>query len=485
MKTSFAPTEEVLRIRDSLDHPVIDSDAHIIEYLPDLRDRIKAIGGADVVRRFDRHYWTMDHSPRVPAALRRRFGISHPPWWTYHARNSLDRATATFPALLYERLPELGIDFAVIYPSYFIQFPMAGDEDFRRAGCRAVNSYLADTFRGLEDRMTPVAAIPMHSPEEAVDELAYATQELGLRAAVLAGVIPREIPGTERIWLDALGLDSAYDYDVVWRFCEDHGIAATFHSSGMGWGSRASLSNFMHNHIGHFAAAGDATARSLLFGGVPVRHPRLRFAFLEGGAAWGAALFAQFTSNFTKRNREAVRHYDPREMAVPQIRSLLERYGTATMRAHASALDRALLPLSTPVDPIPDEFALSGLESVDAIRAVFERSYFFGVEGDDPMNAVATAAFARRLGARINAIYGSDIGHWDVRDVREVLPEAYEIVAEGVLERDDFRRLVFEAPIRLWADNNPRFFAGTSVGAAVDDFLGRRSTAGVSAAGES
>lgn len=133
MTERYAPSDEVRRIRRSIDHPVIDSDAHVIEYLPDVRERLRSIGGADVVRRFDRHYWTMDRGHEIPATLRRRYGISRPPWWTYPARNTLDRATATFPALLQERLPEIGIDFLVVYPSYFIQFPMAADEDFRQA----------------------------------------------------------------------------------------------------------------------------------------------------------------------------------------------------------------------------------------------------------------------------------------------------------------------------------------------------------------
>jgi predicted TIM-barrel fold metal-dependent hydrolase len=464
---SFAPSDDVRRIRESIDHPVIDSDGHIVEYLPDLRERIRTFGGADVVRRFDRHYWSMDHITRLPPAVQRRFGISRPPWWTYQARNSLDRATATFPNLLYERLPELGLDFAVIYPSYFVQFPAAGDEDFRRAGCRAVNQYLADTFRHLADRMTPVAAIPMHTPDEAVEELRFATEELGLRAAVLNGVVLRPVPGSDRVWVDTLGLDSAHDYTPVWRFCEDNGIAATFHSVGMNWGSRASVSNFMHNHVGHFAAAGEGTARSLLFAGVPTRFPRLRFAFLEGGAAWAGALYAQLTGNFSKRNREAVRHYDPRTLDVALIRDLLGRYGTPTMTAAADDLDRALLPLSTPVESIPDEFAGTGLRTEQDIRDVFERSLFFGCEGDDPMSAVATDRFARYLGIRVNAIYGSDIGHWDVPDIREVLPEVYELVDRGVFEPADFRCLVFDAPVRLWTDNNPGFFDGTAVEAAV------------------
>lgn len=470
MTMTFAPSAEVQRIRESIDHPVIDADGHLIEYLPDLRDRIREFGGSDVVKRFDRHFWTMDREVRLPPSVQRRYGIPRAAWWTYQTKNTLDRASATLPHLMYERLPELGIDYSVAYPSYFIQFPVAEDEDFRRAGCRGVNAYLAATYAGLEDRMTPAAVIPMHTPEEAIDELRFAHEQLGLKVVVMQGVVLRRLNGSGRVWVDALGLESEHNYDEVWRYCEDHGIAPTLHSPGMGWGSRGALTNFMHNHVGHFAAAGEATARSLLFAGVPVRFPRLRFAFLEGGVAWGAALYSQFAGNFEKRNGRAIDHYDPRHIDVELVESLMRQYGTEAMRAHLDELQQALSPLSSLLDPAPDEFADSGFESVEHIGEVFARSLFFGCEGDDPMNAVATERFYRPLGTRINALYGSDVGHWDVRDIRDVLPEAYELVDHKIFDPADFKRMVFDSPVRLWTGNNRGFFEGTVVEDAVKEF---------------
>src|SRR5512144_2514082 len=137
---SSAETRRILKL---IDHPIIDSDAHIIEYLPDVYDRIKVIGGARVAQRFDRKYHNVDKSVPIPTELSRRYGISRTPWWNYPARNALDRATATLPRLLYDRLPELGIDFAVVYPSYFVQFPVEEDDEFRRASCRATNEHVA------------------------------------------------------------------------------------------------------------------------------------------------------------------------------------------------------------------------------------------------------------------------------------------------------------------------------------------------------
>ena len=46
---------------------------------------------------------------------------------------------------------------------------------------RAFNRYSVEVFDGLRDRLEPVAVIPMTDPGEAVTELHYAVEELGLR----------------------------------------------------------------------------------------------------------------------------------------------------------------------------------------------------------------------------------------------------------------------------------------------------------------
>jgi hypothetical protein len=64
-------------------------------------------------------------------------------------------------------------------------------------------------------------------------------------------------------------------------------------------------------------------------------------------------------------------------------------------------------------------------------------------------------------------VFASDVGHWDVPDVREVLPEAWELVEDGYATEDDFRALTFGNAVSLWASGNPGFFRGTSVDDAV------------------
>jgi hypothetical protein len=68
-----------------------------------------------------------------------------------------------------------------------------------------------------------------------------------------------------------------------------------------------------------------------------------------------------------------------------------------------------------------DDFAESGITGPDDIVDIFTRQLGFGCEADDPMNALAFNDTMLPYGAHLNAMFASDIGHWDVPDVRGVL----------------------------------------------------------------
>ena len=62
-------------------------------------------------------------------------------------------------------------------------------------------------------------------------------------------------------------------------------------------------------------------------------------------------------------------------------------------------------------------------------------------------------------------MFSSDIGHWDVHDPAEVVPECHELLSEGILTPEQFRAFTFTNAVRLYTRADPDFFDGTAVAA--------------------
>ncbi|MGQ0662815.1 MAG: amidohydrolase family protein [Pseudomonadota bacterium] len=475
-------------IRARLGHPVIDADGHVIEFVPAIIDYLKALAGPRLTETYiaflkggPAHSFDLGDRRRqvgwhgLTREERQAKRVTRPSFWLFPAANTRDRATGMLPRLLRERLDEIGIDYLVMYPTLGVHVLRHPDGELRRAGCRAINMLHADIFRDQADRMTPAAIIPMHTPTEALDELDFAIGRLGMKVAMIAGGVARPTPElAERapelarhgLWIDNLALDSDHDYDPVWAKCVDLKVAATSHSGSMGWGARGSTANFTYNHIGHFAAAGEAFCKALVLGGVTQRFPRLNFAFLEGGVGWGCELYNHLIEHWEKRNRVvAERELDPARVDVDLLADLMRRYGGTFTAGH---LDKLAINGGNPYEPKEspadiDDWAKVRIERREDFYDLFVRNFYFGCEADDRMTAAAFNRKMNHFGARVKAVFGSDIGHFDVKDITEVVAEAYELVEADLLSADDFRDFVFGDAVALHGRMNPDFFKGTSV----------------------
>ena len=462
-------------IRAKLPHPVIDADGHLVELTPVYLEYIAKVGGADMARRYQEsplvkgsyHQQVL----RTTLAQRRDSWTTMTSWWFNPTKNAVDRATSHLPALLNQRMDDLGLDFTVLYPSEGLYALSIPDDGLRQAVARAYNTYVADLFCGFGARMTPTAVIPVHTPQEAIAELRYAVQTLGLKTVVMpchvARPVPkhvREHPGAAPLltrW-DVLALDSEYDYDPLWQACVDLKIAPGFHGGSQGVGFRRSVSNFSYNHIGNAAASNESMAKALVLGGVTRRFPTFQCSFLEGGINWACGLYADLIGHWEKRNAAALEALDPRNLDAAAVLRLFRHHGAASSPAQEQAI-RAYLTRDMPRPDTYDDYALCGISQPSDFHDLFVRPFFFGCEADDPMNAHAADSRANPHGATLQIVLGSDIGHWDVPDMTQVLEEAYEAVEHGAMTPDAFRDFVFANPVRLFAGANPRFFDGSIV----------------------
>lgn len=474
-------------IHDRLGYPVIDADGHYIEFGPSILDYMRKVAGPRVADAFMMTGERVAESIQMTVAERRDRGIAQEAFWPTPTRNTLDRATATLPRLLYERLDEFGFDFTVLYPSAGLLVPRMMDDEMRPAISRALNMYNAETYRPFADRITPAAVIPMGTPDEAIEELEYAVRTLGLKVMMMGHPTPRPIAAAQRKapevsrwarWIDAFGVDSAYDYDPVWAKCLELGVSPSFHSGSRGFGFRVSPSNFTYNHIGHFAAALEAICKSLFMAGVTRRFPTLNIAFLEGGVAWACMLYSDLIGHWKKRNRKALEEVNPANLDRAMFRELVERYGGREIAERWAADELKLQTFDTPNPPSVqelDDYAACGIERADDIRDLFVRNFYFGCEADDPMNAWAYNTHINPFGAKLKTLLGSDIGHFDVVNMAEVLEEAYELVEDRLINEDDLHDFLFTNPVRFFGQANPNFFKGTVVENAAAKLLAANS----------
>jgi len=470
-------------LRSRLNHPVIDADGHWLEYAPVMREEFRRIGGDAAAEAFALA------SQRVPNALkmslpeRRRRRVAQEAFWGSPCENVLDRATAMLPRLMYERLDDLGIDFCVVYPTAGLGYHRMPDTRLRRAICRAYNVFTAEQFRPFADRIIPAAIIPMYTPEEAIEELEFASRQLGYKVMMVGGLMRRPIPALAEEhpdvskfveWYDVVGIDSDHDYDPVWQKCRELRVAPSFHNGARSILLRNSPSNFCYNHIGHFASAGHAVAKALFFGGVTRRFPDLNFAFLEGGVGWACMLYADLIGHWDKRNRQALEKTNPANLDRARLLEFARKYGS---EAVAEAVGRG-----DGLEGDSNSTLTGGLEDLDDyfrckigrkedIRDLFVPRFYFGCEADDPVNAWAFKREANPMGARLNALFSSDIGHFDVPDMAAVVPEAYELVEHGLITDGDFRDFMFTNAVRFWGEVNPDFFKGTVVEKAAAEVL--------------
>jgi hypothetical protein len=292
-------------------------------------------------------------------------------------------------------------------------------------------------------------------------------------ASMMRRPVPARVANGERsrgaIWHDVLGIDSPYDYDPVWKKCLELKVAPTFHSGSRGFGLKNSPSNFTYNHIGHFAQAGEAVCKAIFLGGVTRRFPTLKFAFLEGGVGWACQLYADLIGHWKKRGIKGLEDVNPALLDRNQLRQLFERYGGIGAANHlegwssvAEGDDFAREWAARSAEEI-DDYAATGVTRGSDFRDLFTRNFYFGCEADDPLNAWAFNSKVNPYGAKLKILFGSDIGHFDVPNMREVLIEAHELVDEALITSDEFRDFVFRYPVEFWAGTNPNFFRGTAV----------------------
>jgi len=161
------------------DHPIIDTDGHLLEVIPHVAEYAREIGGAAVHRPVRGQAQPGLHADRGPMRL---------PGGPRRA-DALDRARLRCPSWLHDRLPELGIDFAVIYRRSGLSVLREPDPELRHVA-RGHSTVLRRAHARRERSHHDPRRDPMDTPAEAIEHLDHAVGELGSRRRCSPAMCP-------------------------------------------------------------------------------------------------------------------------------------------------------------------------------------------------------------------------------------------------------------------------------------------------------
>ena len=172
-------------------------------------------------------------------------------------------------------LDKTGIRWTVLYPTAGLATGRIMAEEWAVVACRAYNTWLYERFLHNSTRLRGVALLPFQNVDAAVSELRRAVKELGM----LGGMLPSNGEAIQ-------GHLGSKNYWPIYEEAEKLDCAIAVHVGCLHHVGMDSFSTYYPAHaLGHpFSLM--IQAAGMLAHGVFQRFPKLRVAFLEGGATW-------------------------------------------------------------------------------------------------------------------------------------------------------------------------------------------------------
>jgi predicted TIM-barrel fold metal-dependent hydrolase len=273
---------------------VIDSDQHLVEYRGLWEEHIDPADRDDAIRFVDDdagYTWIRWRDERLGLAEVQTPGDTDALGIRHERARSGEPAEHRYDDLLprdhwdaaarCDRLTELGLDEAVLFPNYGLLWErkLSGSPSALLANMRAWNRWCAIVRAEGCGRLHPVAHLSLRDPEWVEQEL-RTLSDAGVRLAMIAPAI-----------VDGKPL-SHPDLDRVWAAFVTHGITPVFHVADQtrpfddAWYTDAddTFVPVLDSVFIHIAAA--LASADLIVNGVLERHPDLRLGIVELSAIW-------------------------------------------------------------------------------------------------------------------------------------------------------------------------------------------------------
>lgn len=184
-----------------------------------------------------------------------------------------------------EFMDQIGIEYAVLFPTTGQRIGRIVDRDYAVGAARAYNEWLTETYLRRDPRFKGIGILPMHDPEAALEELQRAYTELGVCGILFPATGVHVNLGAKPYW-------------PLYAEAARLGCPVVVHGGGH-WDLGMDTMNVSTgaNALGHPMSLAIALAE-MIFNNLFERFPRLRVAYLEGGPLWLLMAFERLSRSY-------------------------------------------------------------------------------------------------------------------------------------------------------------------------------------------
>ena len=313
---------------------VIDADGHVFEHSVDWAERLK---------RLDPPYhnrapkWVKDDWGRSRLLIEGRlepipYGPGQGSTGPFAEGVEADRLAGSDPVVRIKAMDVEGVDIAILYGTSF-RSGVCGliDGEYAAAICRAYNGWLAEYCSADHKRLKGAALVPLQNVPAAIAEMERAITKLGMVTICL----PTNVYGKNL---------NHPDFFPFFEAAQSLGIPLSVHPTvghngqpgvyGIQSAGSERFDRFFFTHIVGFPFELMIAVLAIVGGGIFERFPRLKVAFLEGGAGW--------LPFWMERIDE---HYEKLAPQVPELRKRPSEYIKSENFYISTEAEESMLPV--------------------------------------------------------------------------------------------------------------------------------------------
>lgn len=205
------------------------------------------------------------------------------------------RHTVSSAAEMRKDLNQLGVDIGVLFPDAFLLHAAIKRVDYGVALAQAYNRWLVAEWLGSELGIKGAILAPHHDPRAAAAEVRLHAANEDVVAIYLPTSCVEPLYGDSR-------------YDPLYDAAEETGLPVILHSvAAIHPSFPFNLTGFettFSNHLLSHPFSLISNLVSMIETGVPVRFPKLRIAFTEGGIGWVPWIMLRMDREYLGRRRD-------------------------------------------------------------------------------------------------------------------------------------------------------------------------------------